>query len=127
MPDISWFQPSGEEMSDDPWNAGFTQCLGVRFPGDLIGDVNERGEPITGDSIILLVNAHYESIPFTLPSRGEGEQWERVIDTGDPGAERATYQGNDQYEIEGRSRVVLRTEPPPSKQEQPPASAAVGR
>ncbi|MDN5942734.1 MAG: glycogen debranching protein GlgX, partial [Nitrospira sp.] len=48
VPDISWFQPSGKEMTDEDWNAGYTQCLGVRFPGDLIGDVNERNEPITG-------------------------------------------------------------------------------
>jgi isoamylase len=110
VPDISRFQPSGEEMSDEAWNAGFTQCLEVRLPGDLIGDINERGEPITDDSIVLLINTHYESIPFTLPSRGEGEKWERLIDTGDPGAERATYQGNNQYEISGRSLVVLRSQ-----------------
>jgi glycogen operon protein len=112
VPDISWFQPSGEEMSDEAWNAGFAQCLGVRLPGDLIGDVNERGEPITGDSIVMLVNAHHESIPFTLPSRSETEKWERLIDTGDPGAERATYQGKEQYEIKGRSVVVLRSQQP---------------
>jgi glycogen operon protein len=112
VPDISWFQPSGEEMSDEAWNAGFGQCLGVRLPGDLIGDVTERGEPITGDSIVLLVNAHHESIPFTLPSRGEDEKWERLIDTGDSAAERATYQGKEQYDIKGRSVVVLRSQRP---------------
>jgi glycogen operon protein len=112
VPDISWFQPSGEEMSDEAWNAGFGQCLGVRLPGDLIGDVTERGEPITGDSIVLLVNAHHESIPFTLPSRGEDEKWERLIDTADSGAERATYQGKEQYDIKGRSVVVLRSQRP---------------
>jgi glycogen operon protein len=112
VPDISWFQPSGEEMSDEAWNAGFAQCLGVRLPGDLIGDVNERGEPITGDSIVMLVNAHHEAIPFTLPARSETEKWERLIDTGDPGAERATYQGKKQYEIKGRSVVVLRSQQP---------------
>ena len=86
MPDITWFQPSGEEMSDEAWKAGYTQCLGVRFPGDLIGDVSEKGEPIIGDSVVLLVNAHHEPIPFTLPSRGEGQQWERVMDTAGPGS-----------------------------------------
>jgi isoamylase len=84
VPDISWFQPSGEEMSDDAWNAGFGQCLGVRFSGDLIGNVNERGEPITGDSIVLLANAHHEAIPFILPSRSTEQEWERLIDTADP-------------------------------------------
>ena len=99
-------------MSDDAWNAGFGQCLGVRFPGDLIGDVNERGEPITGDSIVLLANAHHEAIPFTLPSRGEEQEWERLIDTADPLAERASYKGHTCYDLKGRSISVFRSESP---------------
>jgi glycogen operon protein len=112
VPDISWFQPSGEEMSDEAWNAGYTQCLGVRLPGDLIGEVNERGEPITGDSIVLLVNAHHEPIPFTLPSGGEGQEWERLIDTADPEVETIKQKVAEQYEIQGRSMVILRSKPP---------------
>jgi glycogen operon protein len=107
--DISWFQPSGDEMSDEAWNTGYGQCLGVRFPGDLIGDVNERGEPITGDSIVLLVNAHHETIPFTLPSR-EGESgWDLLIDTAVPASESVEYPGGKQYDLKGRSMVVLRS------------------
>ena len=112
VPDISWFQPSGEEMSDEDWNAGYTQCLGVRFPGDLIGDVNERGEPITGDSIVLLVNAHHEAIQVTLPSRDEEQEWERLSDTADPEAEAIKRKGGEQYEIKGRSMVILRSKLP---------------
>jgi glycogen operon protein len=62
-------------MSDEAWHAGFAQCLRVRFAGDLIGDVNERGEPITGDSIVLLANAYHEAIPSIIPSGGEGQEW----------------------------------------------------
>ena len=36
-------------MSDEDWNAGFVKCLGVRLAGDLISDVDERGEPIVGE------------------------------------------------------------------------------
>ncbi|HSL02756.1 MAG TPA: hypothetical protein VK901_04370, partial [Nitrospiraceae bacterium] len=111
VPDISWFQPSGEEMTDEAWNAGYTQCLGVRLPGDLIGDVNERSEPIRGDSIVLLINAHHEAIPFKLPSRGQGQEWERLIDTGDPEAESVERKGGEEYEIKGRSMVILRSKP----------------
>ncbi len=107
--DISWFQPSGEEMSDEAWNTGYGQCLGVRLPGDLIGDVNERGEPITGDSIVLLVNAHHETVPFTLPSRDGGSGWERLIDTVESVNEPITFPGGKQYDLKGRSMVVLRS------------------
>ena len=112
VPDISWFQPSGEEMSEEAWNTGYGQCLGVRFPGDLIGDVTERGEPIKGDSIVLLINAHYEALPFMLPSRSEQQEWELLIDTAEPQAASTTHKGHTFYDLKGRSMVVLRSEPP---------------
>jgi len=112
IPNISWFQPSGEEMSDDAWNAGYTQCLGVLLPGDLICDVDERGGPIIGDSIVLLVNAHHQSIPFTMPSCGEAQEWERLIDSADPEAATVKRKSGEQYEIPGRSLVILRSKLP---------------
>ena len=33
----------------------------------MIGDVTERGEPIIGDSILLLANAYHEANLFALP------------------------------------------------------------
>lgn len=112
IPDISWFQPSGEEMSDEAWNAGYTQCLGVLLPGDLISDVDERGGPITGDSIVLLVNASHQPIPFTLPSCGENQEWELLIDTADPELATMKCKSGEQYESNGRSIVILRAAPP---------------
>src|SRR5262249_13531518 len=49
--DISFLSPSGQEMSDADWNAGFVKCLGVRLAGDVINDENERGEPIVGETL----------------------------------------------------------------------------
>ena len=63
-------------MTEEAWSAGYARCLGVRLAGDLIGDVDERGEPIVGDTILLLLNAHHEAIPFTLPP-AERAAWER--------------------------------------------------
>ena len=71
-------------MTEEAWNTGYARCLGVRLAGDLIGEMDERGEPIVGDTMLLLLNAHYEAIPFTLPALGEGQQWERLLDTADP-------------------------------------------
>ena len=70
--DISFFNPSGQEMSDEDWNAGFVKCLGVRLAGDLINDENERGEPIVGETLLILLNGHWEPIPFTLPADQRG-------------------------------------------------------
>ena len=47
---------------------GFARSLGVRLAGDLIDDVDKRGEPVVGESLLLLLNAHHEPVPFTLPT-----------------------------------------------------------
>src|SRR5258708_39151190 len=81
MKDISWLDPSGEEMKDEDWNAGFARCLGVRLAGDTIGEGDDRGEPIVGDTLLLLLNAHHEAIPFQLPLTCQNAVWELLFDT----------------------------------------------
>jgi isoamylase len=106
--DISWFEPSGQEMTEEAWNTEYARCLGVRLAGDLIGEVDERGENIVGDTILLLLNAHHEAIPFTLPTTREGELWERLLDTADPQGAPLTCTGGQQYQLQGRAMAVLR-------------------
>jgi isoamylase len=116
--DIAWFESSGQEMSEEAWNSGYVRCLGVQLAGDLIGDRDERGEPVRDDTILLLLNAHYEAIPVTLPVRGAGQEWERLLDTADPHGEPVHCPGGEQYVLQGRSTVVLRTEAPQLETEQ---------
>jgi glycogen operon protein len=107
--DISWFEPSGQEMSDAAWNAGFVKCLGVRLAGDLIGDVDERGELIVGETLLLLLNAHHEPIPFTVPATRPEHFWERLLDTAEPDGAALRLQNGAQYPLQGRAVAVLRS------------------
>jgi glycogen operon protein len=107
--DISWLDPSGDEMSDEAWSAGFVKCLGVRLAGDLIGDVDDHGEPIVGETLLILLNAHHEPIPFTLPEHQPERHWERLIDTADPEAQAAFHEGRQApYDLQGRSLAAFR-------------------
>jgi glycogen operon protein len=105
--DISFFNPAGQEMSDEDWNAGFVKCLGVRLAGDLINDENERGEPIVGETLLLLLNGHWEPIAFTLPQTREEHIWDRLLDTADPSEKQEFYGGGQQYEIKDRSLALM--------------------
>jgi glycogen operon protein len=132
--DITWFEPSGKTMGEEAWSAGFNQCFGCVLAGDLVGDVDERGEPIVGDSILILMNAHYEAIPFTLPTRFKNQRWQRIIDTADPQAPEEEVPANEPYTLHGRSVAVLRSAPPkpeeraePETQEPAVAQAEVER
>ena len=106
--DISWIGPDGEEMGDEAWNAGFVRCLGMRLAGDRIDDVDERGEPIVGETLLILLNGHHEPIPFTLPAHLDGHHWECLFDTAEPNLEPCHLRGGDVYDLRDRSCVVLR-------------------
>ncbi|MBX6314194.1 MAG: glycogen debranching protein GlgX [Isosphaeraceae bacterium] len=119
--DISWLDPSsGDEMTDEAWNTGYARCLGMRLAGDVIGDVDERGEPIVGETLLVLLNAHWEPIPFQLPKHQPERHWERILDTTDPNAEPAFFVSGQAYDLKGRSLAVLRL-----RERQEPAGKAL--
>ena len=113
--DISFFNPKGQEMSDEDWNAGFVKCLGVRLAGDLINDENERGEPIVGETLLMLLNGHWEPIPFALPTTREGHVWDRILDTADTREEPMDFRGGQEYPLRDRSFAVLAARAPRHK------------
>jgi glycogen operon protein len=107
--DISCFEPSGKEMSDAAWNDPHVKCLGVRLAGDVMNEVDERGEPIVGDTLLLLMNAHWEEIPFTLPETRPEHVWESMIDTRDDDWPLRVCRGGEKYPLFGRTLALLRT------------------
>jgi isoamylase len=81
LPDIAWFQPSGEEMTEQDWDSGFGKCVVAFLNGQGISEVDPRGDRVTDDSFLLCLNAHYEDIEVTLPSEEYGTRWGIVVDT----------------------------------------------
>jgi isoamylase len=78
--DVMWFNPGGEEMSDEEWNSPFVRCLGMLLSGDTDDIVDARGEPVRDETFLFLVNAYHEPIPFVLPGE-EHLGWELILDT----------------------------------------------
>jgi len=106
--DISWFGPEGTEMTDSDWSS-FVRCLGMQLAGSLIDEVDEVGRRIEGDTLLVLLNAHHESVPFTLPATPPGERWDRLLDTARGGDH--TGEVADPYPLFERSVAVFRTVP----------------
>jgi isoamylase len=106
--DIAWLDPSGHEMTDATWNSPDVRCLGVRLNGDAIYDVDERGDRIVGDTLVLLMNAGEEPVPFVLPATSPIERWETLIDTADPWLPSRRLRAGDRYELQPRSMAVLK-------------------
>ena len=113
--DLSWFRPDGKEMTDEEWSNGFTRCLGLRLAGDAIEETDEKGQPVVGDTFLLLLNAHHEPVPFILPAHRARVRWDLVLDTreDDLGARVSTFRVGESYPLDGRSLAVLRLRRPP--------------
>jgi glycogen operon protein len=105
--DVTWFEPGGREMTEESWNAGYVQCLGVRLAGDRMNEVDQRGQPIEGETLLILLNAFHQPLPFTLPAIPEGH-WELLVNTAAPDEEDLFFKGEDVFPLQDRSVVVFR-------------------
>ena len=106
--DITWLSSAGEEMTDELWGSPDVRALGMRLNGDLIDEVNERGERVVGDTLLVIFNADTTVQPFLLPDAGITQRWESLIDTADPWRPARRLRAGDRYELQARSMAVLR-------------------
>ena len=80
--DVTWITPAGTEKTIEQWQDPMARCLGMLMDG--------RAQP-TGirragveATLLLIVNAHHDVVPFTLPSVQGGGRWVTLVDTTDP-------------------------------------------
>ncbi len=106
--DIVWLDPSGKEMTDEGWNAGVFRAIGMRLAGDAIEEVDERGERLIGDTLLVLLNAEENELEFAFWSQQGNEQWELLFDTAEPPPEKTTFTQADTFPLRGRSTAVFR-------------------
>ena len=110
--DITFFDNAGNEMGDEAWNTGWVRSLVVRLAGDVINECDYRGETIVGDKLLLMINAHWEQLPFVLPRTREEHVWEMMVDTAERPEIPLTWRGGQEYPLLGRSLALLRTTVP---------------
>jgi isoamylase len=108
--DLSWFRPDGKEMTEEDWSNPETRCFGERLAGDAIEATDEHGNHIVDDTLLILLNAHYQSVPFVLPPRSPQQHWEIVLDTEQPSGKReaAPVLLGDSYVLAPRSLIMAR-------------------
>ncbi len=108
--DVTWLTPAGPEMTPENWNDGHARCLGVL----LDGRAQETGIRRVGDdtTLLIIVNAHIEVVPFVLPKAAGGSRWVRLVDTHNPAdAKPAAAKSGDIYELSARGLVLFVLQP----------------
>jgi isoamylase len=107
LPDAWWFRPDGRRMTQKDWQRDDARTLGVFLKGLEIPSRDPTGEEIVDDSFLLLFNAHFEDVPFTLPTRRFGARWAVELATGD-GVPDGPIPGRSEIVVQNRSLVLLR-------------------
>ena len=66
--------------------------------------IRRRGSDAT---LLLVYNAHFDVVNFTLPAVPEGKEWLGLIDTNQPDAQLSTFPFGHDYAVTGRSLVAF--------------------
>ena len=108
--DVMWFNPGGNEMTEEEWASPFVRCLGMLLSGDTQDVVDFQNKPLRDETFLLLINAHHEPIPFVLPGQ-ENLSWEMMLDTNEeegflPQPKR--FASGDEAEVLERASCLLR-------------------
>jgi glycogen operon protein len=79
--DLTWFGPDGEELTGQDFDNGETHCFGLSLAGDAIDETDSRGNRVVDDTLLILLNSHFEAAPFVLPELKPNCQWQLLLDT----------------------------------------------
>ncbi len=83
--DISWFREDAVEMTEGDWDDGYRRALAVRLAGAASDLIDERGNVLLDNSILMLLNASSEDVEFSIPPDGGSASWLLAFDTASPG------------------------------------------
>jgi glycogen operon protein len=108
--DLAWFRPDGKEMTDEDWANPEMRSFGLRLAGDAIEEMDARGNHVADDTLLILLNAHHETVPFVLPAHRRKLHWWVILDTSEPitRREQRPLRGARPYPLHGRSLALLR-------------------
>jgi glycogen operon protein len=105
--DITWLRSDGHEMTDAEWDAEWVRSIGVRLDGRNLAEVDDSGELISDDDLLVVLNAHHEPVSFTIPEWDSATPWQVELDTGNRIGGEHSFGPGEAIEVDGRSVVLL--------------------
>jgi isoamylase len=110
--ELGWFTPAGTAMTQGDWADPNALAIGIYLDGSDDPDEAPDGTPLLDDDFLVLVNAWWEPLDFTVPPTRAGQAWLEEIDTYDPAAPAraagSRWQAGDKITVGPRSVSVLR-------------------
>lgn len=103
--DIRWLNTSGTDLTEKEWKTAYIRSMGILLDGQVMHEINQQGDVIKDDILLILVNSHWESVSFKLPHTIASSQWKVLFDTCSQNS--ANELVNDTYNVYGNSLVLL--------------------
>ena len=82
--DVHWLHPEGREMTVPDWQDAQSRLLGMLIHGDASDEVDERGRPNRGKTLLLVLNSGNRARDFALPALPEKGHWHELVNTAHP-------------------------------------------
>src|SRR3954471_11675424 len=83
--DVTWLHPQGREMTESDWNDPNQRVIGMLIDGEATDEVDERGRPVSGRTVLLLLNGGEVSRRFAVPQLDRAGVWQEIVNTARPG------------------------------------------
>ncbi len=93
MKDVTWLRTDGRELAEKDWHTSRLHTLGMLVHGGATDETDDRGRPMEGDTMLLLVNGGNNVERFVLPEMEEEGRWMIVVDTAVDGPREAQEDG----------------------------------
>ena len=105
IPQVEWMDHTGSIMDMEDWSNTHAFSVMIYLNGSDIPEADWYGNQMVDNNFILIFNAHYEPIMFTLPDERYGKKWRLVVDTHNPKGPELNYEAG--FAITAQSRSVL--------------------
>ena len=115
IPQVEWFDHTGSIMDMDDWQNTHAFSMMIYLNGSDIPEVDWYGNRMVDNDFILIFNAHYEPIMFTLPDERYGRKWQLVVDTHNPDRPELSYEAGFMITAQSRSFLMLMSDKKPKK------------
>ena len=115
IPQVEWFDHTGSIMDMDDWQNTHAFSMMIYLNGSDIPEVDWYGNRMVDNDFILIFNAHYEPIMFTLPDERYGRKWQLVVDTHNPNEPELSYEAGFMITAQSRSFLMLMSAKKPKK------------
>jgi len=106
--DVMWVRGDGQEMQQGDWQNGENHLLGMLISGQATDEVDDRGRPIRGDTLLLILNGGESDCRFVLPQVQEEGFWMTLLDSAHSERERHGPPDGTSVMVAAHSLVLLR-------------------